>query len=174
MDWWAEHAVVGVEWGCHPHDTDTGVSPFRGLHLFRLGQSWRCLDDEKRMFPLFVSLPVFSVLCSPAPLRRTELGFLMAGRCAGTGNHDAKCRLSAHINSGRDQQRPPKWFRVTWWGSIVYLIKKWPVQPHTTCLVLFVAWLPAKAFLNRPCVSYCGGRHLSIDSVCPCRVFFRF
>lgn len=65
---------------------------------------------------------------------------------------------------------------VTWCRSIVYLIKMWPIQLHTTCLVLFVAWLPAKAFLNRPCVSYCGGRHLSIDSVLSCRVsrFGRF
>lgn len=144
------------------------------LYLFRLRHCLRRLDDEKRLFLLFVSLPIFSLIFSPASLRYTEVGFLMGGSRAGNNNYKTKFRLSAHISSGQDQQRPPKWFRVTWFGSIVYLIKTWPIQPHITRLFLFVAWLPAKASLNRPCVSYCGGRHLSIDSVSSCRVFFRF
>lgn len=124
----------------------------------------------KRDCSLFLC-PSLPSLSSPAPLRHTDLGFLMGGGCAGNDNHNAKGRLSAHIS--QDHQRPPKWFRVTWCGSIVYLIKKWPIQPHTIYLVLFVAWLPAKAFLNRPCVSHCGDRHLSIDSVSSWG-FFRF
>lgn len=150
------------------------VSPLRLLYLFRLRRCLRCLDDEKRLFLLFVSLLIFSVISSPASLRYTEVGFLMGGSRAGNDNYETECKLSARISSGQDQQRPPKWFRVTRFGSIVYLIKKWPIQPQTTCLFLFVAWLPAKASLNRPCVSYCGSRHLSIGSVSPCRVFFRF
>lgn len=118
--------------------------PLCGLHLFRLGQSRRFLDIEKRLFPLFVSLPTFSLLCSPAPLGRTELGFLMGGGCAGDDNHNAKCRLSAPVSSGQDQQGPPKWFRVTWCGSIVYLIKSGQFNP--TPHVLFYLW---PGFLQR-------------------------
>lgn len=167
MECWAEHTVMDVEQGWHPHDTDTGVSLLCGLHLSSPEDVWMM----KRDCSLFLCPSLPALLCSPAPLRHTEMGFLMGGRCAGNDNHNAKYRLSAHVSSGQDQQRPPKWFRVTWCGSIVYLIKKWPILPHTTCLVLFVAWLPAKAFLNRPCVSYCGGRHLSMDSVSSCRAF---
>lgn len=171
---WAQHAVGVTDWGSQPHNTETG------LLLCHLDLHSRCLAGEKRSSLQFVSLPIFPLIFSPASWD-TQKGFLVGGSRAGNDNYKTKCRLSAHISSGQDQQRTPKWFRVTWFGSIVYLIKKWPIQPHTCLFIfffsfifLFVAWLPAKASLNRPCVSYCGSRHLSIDSVSSCSVFFSF
>lgn len=155
------HATLGTTHGDKVPQWDW--FPLCCLYLLRLRHYLWLLENEKRLFLLFVSLHIFSLIFPSASPRHTEVGFLMHGSCAGNDNYKTKWRLSACISSGQDQQRPPKWFKVTVFGSIVYLIKKWPIQPHTTCLVLFVAWLLAKASLNRPCVSYCGGRHLSTD-----------
>lgn len=76
MQRWAQHLLVGTEWGCHLHNTETG-SPLCHLYLFRLRHRLRCLDDEKRLFLLFVSIPIFSPTSSSAYPRYTEVGFLM-------------------------------------------------------------------------------------------------
>lgn len=173
MQRWAQHPLVGTEWGCHLHNTETGPPPLSFVSVqtqtpLKMLGWWKEIVSPVCVHSYLLSHLLF---CLPEIHRS---GISDGSSRAGNDNYKSKCRLSAPISSGQDQQRPPKWFKVTWVGSIVYLIKKWPIQPRSTCLVLFVAWLPAKASLNRPCVSYCGSRHLSIDFVSSCRLFFRF
>lgn len=141
-------------------NTETGT-PLWHLYPLRLRHCLGCLDDEK----IFVPLPVFSLIFSPASPRYSEGGLLTSSCCAGSENYKVTCTYEFWSGSTR-------WFRVSWFESIDYSIKKWPIQPHTTCLICVLA--PCKGIFEQPYVLYSGSRHLSTGSVSSWEVFLRF